>query len=119
MLQSATLERQLKFTGLRRKVVVDRRIVKLLAEGLGVHGTAIVTYCDPHTVLDVLVTIGQKCLTIDDRIVGSVKTDALQLDELWSRVWCSQKRASQIVGGDEIGDQYTYLARCRSREVYY
>jgi IS1 family transposase len=36
--------------------------------------------------------------------------DALQIDELWSRVGCSQKRANQIGGGDEIGDFYTFLA---------
>jgi transposase-like protein/IS1 family transposase len=96
--------------GLRLEKTKLVQIVKLLAEGLGVRGTARVTSCDPHTVLNVLETIGQKCLTLHDRIVRNVKTDALQLDELWSRVGCSQKRANQIGGGDEIGDIYTFLA---------
>lgn len=73
-------------------------------------GTARVTGCDPHTVLNVLETVGQKCEQLHDRLVRHISTDSLQIDELWSRVACSQKRANQIGGGEDIGDQYTFLA---------
>ena len=86
------------------------QIVKLLVEGLGVRGVARVVDCDPHTVLNVLETVGQKCERLHDNLVRHLNVDALQIDELWSRVACSQKRANQIGGGDEIGDQYTFLA---------
>lgn len=84
------------------------QIVKLLAEGLGVRSTARVTDCDPHTVLNVLETIGAKCLAFHDRIARNIKTNAIQIDELWSKVFCSQKNAPD--GAVEIGDQYTFLA---------
>jgi transposase-like protein/IS1 family transposase len=86
------------------------QIVKLLTEGLGVRAIARFVGCDPHTVLGVLETIGQKCEQLHDRLVSHISTDSLQIDELWARVGCSQKRASQIGDDTEIGDFYTFLA---------
>ena len=43
-----------------------------------------------------------------DRLVRNVKTDALQIDELWARVFCAQKNAPRYA--DDKGDQYTFLA---------
>lgn len=84
------------------------QIVKLLTEGLGVRATARFVNCDPHTVLNVLETIGQKCEQLHDRLVCHVTTGSLQIDELWSRVGISQRRTTP---SDELrGDFYTYLA---------
>ena len=84
------------------------QICKLLTEGLGVRAVARFVNCDPHTVLGVLETIGQKCERLHDRLVRNVQTGALQIDELWSRVGISQRRTTP---DDELrGDQYTYLA---------
>lgn len=86
------------------------QIVKLLTEGLGVRAIARFTNCDPHTVLNVLETIGQKCESFHDCFVRHVTTGSLQLDEIWTRVGCSQKLANHKCYGDEVGDQYTFLA---------
>jgi IS1 family transposase len=83
------------------------QIVKLLAEGLGVRSTARVCDVDPHTVLNVLETVGAKCEAFHDRIARNIKTDALQIDELWAKVFCSQKRAYALE--TDRGDQYTFL----------
>src|ERR1019366_2419582 len=86
------------------------QIVKLLVEGVGVRGTARIVDCSTNTVLKTLETVGQKCERLHDNLVRHLNVDALQIDELWSRVACSQKRANQIGGGEDIGDQYTFLA---------
>lgn len=104
-----TFSEEQPLAGIRLESDKVVQIIKLLTEGLGVRATARVTNCDPHTVLKVLETVGQKCELLHDRLVRHVTTDALQLDELWSRVFCSQKRANQLGDSDEIGDQYTYL----------
>src|ERR1039457_1311446 len=70
------------------------QIVKLLVEGLGVRGVARVVNCDAHTVLNVLETVGQKCAQLHDNLSRHLSVDALQIDELWSRVGCSQKLAT-------------------------
>lgn len=64
--------------------------------------------CDPHTVLKVLETIGQKCEQLHDRFSRNITTGALEIDELWSRVGISQKRTTF---SDALrGDFYTFLA---------
>jgi IS1 family transposase len=82
-------------------------IVKLLTEGLGIRAVGRFLDCDPHTVLNVLETLGPKFEALHDRLVRNVQTDALQIDELWSRVFCAQKHSR---GEEQIGDQYTFLA---------
>ncbi len=58
--------------------------------------------------LAVLNTIGEKCAAFLDRTARNIKTDSLQIDELWARVGISQKRTTPA---DELrGNQYTYLA---------
>lgn len=84
------------------------QIVKLLTEGVGVRATGRLVECDPHTVLNVLNAIGEKCHAFHDRFVQGLSIAALQIDELWARVGCSQRRA--IKSDLERGDQYTYLA---------
>src|SRR5208282_1577755 len=84
------------------------QIVKLLTEGLGVRAVARFVNCDPHTVLNVLESIGEKCASFLDRTARNIKTDSLQIDELWSRVAISQKRTTP--DDTERGDFYTYLA---------
>jgi transposase-like protein/IS1 family transposase len=96
--------------GVRTEHETVVQILKLLVEGVGVRATARLTGCQHKTVLAVLETVGQKCEQLHDKLVRHLNVDALQIDELWSRVQCSQKRAKQIGGGDEIGDQYTFLA---------
>jgi transposase-like protein/IS1 family transposase len=86
------------------------QIIKLLVEGVGVRGTARIVDCSTNTVLKTLETVGQKCERLHDNLVRHLNVDALQIDELWSRVACSQKLANRKSYGDEVGDQYTFLA---------
>lgn len=83
------------------------QIIKLLTEGLGIRATARFINCDPHTVLSVLNTVAPKIEALHDRLAKHVKTDAVQLDELWARVGISQKYTTP--DDEERGDQYTYL----------
>jgi len=84
------------------------QIVKLLVEGVGVRACARLVDCDPHTVLKVLETVGEKCEQLHDRLVCNIRTESLQIDEIWARVAISQKRA---IPTEELrGDFYTYLA---------
>ncbi|MGP8201716.1 MAG: IS1 family transposase [Limisphaerales bacterium] len=84
------------------------QIVKLLAEGLGIRSTGRVCDVVPRTVLNVLATIGPKVEALHDRLVRNVKTDALQIDELWARVFCAQRNAPDYA--PDIGDFYSFLA---------
>ncbi len=74
------------------------QICKLLTEGLGVRAVARFVGCDPHTVLAVLQTIGQKCESFLDRTVLNLSVESLQIDELWSKVGAREKRKTSDMG---------------------
>lgn len=95
--------------GLRTEHEKVVQIVKLLVEGVGVRATARLTGCQHKTVLSVLETVGQKCEQLHDKLVRHITTGSLQIDEIWTRVGCSQKLANRKHYGDEVGDQYTFL----------
>ena len=86
------------------------QIAKLLTEGVGVRATGRLVECDPHTVLSVLGTLGEKCDRFHDEQVRHITTGSLQIDELWSRVGCSQRTANSQGDDFERGDHYTFLA---------
>jgi len=86
------------------------QIIKLMVEGVGVRACARLTNSNGHTVLKVLEIIGQKCEALHDRIVRHVTTAAVQLDEIWTRVGCSQRLANRQGNTVERGDFYTFLA---------
>jgi IS1 family transposase len=83
------------------------QIVKLLAEGCGVRAISRLADCHSHTVLSVLVETGAACDRLHDELVRDVKTDAIQIDELWARVSVRQSRASEA--DPDRGDFYTFL----------
>lgn len=84
------------------------QVVRCLTEGVGIRATARLVDCDPHTVLDVLGTVGEKCGRLHDKWVRDIKTGSLQIDELWARVGVRESRRPH--GDDEQGDFYTFLA---------
>ena len=83
-------------------------VVRLLCDGMGVRAASRLTGLHRDTVLSVIETAGMKCAEFLDRHVRNIKPDSLQLDELWARVGCSQKRAT--TQDRERGDFYTFLA---------
>lgn len=83
------------------------QILNLLVEGVGIRACSRLTGCDSKTVLKVLIEAGERCDWLHNRIVRDVKSESLQLDELWGRVGCRQFKSQ---GKEERGDQYTFLA---------
>jgi IS1 family transposase/transposase-like protein len=103
-----TFNEQRRFVGLcldESKIV---QIVRCLTEGCGVRATARLCGCDKNTVLEVIRVVGQKCECFHDHIVRNVKTESIQLDELWARVGVRQARTTP--NDPDRGDFYTFLA---------
>jgi len=66
-------------------------------------------------VLEVIKTIGEKCERFHDEVVRHVKTESIQLDELWARVGVRQSRTNER--DTERGDFYTLLALDRRTKL--
>ena len=103
-----TFNEQRRFIGICLDETKIVQIVRCLSEGCGVRATARLCGCDKNTVLEVIRVIGAKCERFHDEIVRHVKTESIQLDELWARVGIRQSRAS--LWETERGDFYTFLA---------
>jgi IS1 family transposase len=66
-------------------------------------------------VLEVIRVIGAKCERFHDVTVRNVKTESIQLDELWARVGIRQSRTTEW--DTERGDFYTFLALDRRTKL--
>jgi len=84
------------------------QIIHLLTEGVGIRAAARLARCDPHTVLGVLETFGEKCAAFLDHRLRDLTVGPLQIDELWSKVGVRQSRTT--ADDQERGDFYTFLA---------
>ena len=103
-----TFNEQRRFIGLCLDEAKIVQIVRCLSEGCGVRATARLTGCAHTTVLEVVRVIGEKCERLHDAIVRNVKTESIQLDELWARVGIRQARTTER--DTERGDFFTFLA---------
>lgn len=94
--------------GLRVEPGKTIQIVKLLSEGCGIRAISRLTGCHTHTVMAVLYEVGQACDGLHDKLVRDVKSESIQIDELWSKIGRCQRRSGP---GDALrGDFYTFLA---------
>lgn len=88
-------------------------IITALCEGIGQRAVARLTNTDRKTVARLALRVGRGCAELHDRMVVGVRTQRLELDELWAFVGKKQKRVKQ----QELavaGDAYTYVALAAS-----
>jgi IS1 family transposase len=86
-------------------------IISALCEGIGQRAVARLTDTDRKTVARLALRVGRGCAELHDRMMVGVRTNRLELDELWAYVQ-RKRRQHQKPGSDGpvTGDQYTYVA---------
>lgn len=101
------------------RIGMDRaaKILELLCEGMSVSATARFTDTDPHTILDLLVYVGERCETFMADEIRGVHAEDVQVDELWQFVFCKKRTAKRknYVGG--CGDSYCFTALDRHSKL--
>lgn len=90
-------------------------IISALCEGIGQRAVARLTDTDRKTVARLALRVGRGCAELHDRMMVGVRTNRLELDELWAYVQ-RKRRQHQAPGtdGPVTGDQYTYVAMSAS-----
>jgi IS1 family transposase/transposase-like protein len=98
------------FDGMRIGLDRAAKIVELLCEGMSVSAAARVTDTDPHTIIDLLNLIGERCERYMAEVIRDVPVDEVQCDEIWQFVFCKNATAQQkkYVGG--AGDSWCWTA---------
>ena len=95
------------------RIGMDRAVMvlSLLLEGMSVRATQRLTGVCRGTIADLLLIAGQKCADFMDSKIVNVKSDFIEIDELWSKVYCSEKVAkAQEFNLNTRGSSWTFIA---------
>lgn len=86
-------------------------IISALCEGIGQRAVSRLTGTDRKTVARLALRAGRGCAELHDRMMVGIRTNRLELDELWSFVAKKQARVNKNeLAAAAVGDQYTYVA---------
>ena len=98
------------FDGMRIGLDRATQIIELLCEGMSVSAAARITDTDPHTIIDLMTLVGERCEAFMEDTIRDVPVDDVQCDEIWQFVFCKNATAKQkkYVGG--AGDSWCWTA---------
>lgn len=86
-------------------------IISALCEGIGQRAVSRLTGTDRKTVARLALRAGRGCAELHDRMMVGIRTNRLELDELWAFVAKKQARVNKNeLAAAAVGDQYTYVA---------
>jgi IS1 family transposase len=87
------------------------QIISCLVEGNSINSTVRLTGRSKHTVLNLLVDVGEVCKALHDERVRGLACKRVQVDEIWGFCHCKQKNVPlQEQGKLGIGDVWTWVA---------
>lgn len=87
------------------------QIIRCLVEGNSINSTCRITGRSKHTVLNLLVDIGEVCQTHHDTHVRDVASKRIQVDEVWNFCYSKQKNVPAAKQGQfGYGDVWTWTA---------
>lgn len=93
--------------------------LNLLVEGMSIRSIERVTGVHRDTVIDLLITVGNKCEKLMDDMIQNVSVKDVQADEIWGFVEMKDKtRKYKGLGDDEqLGDAWTFTAIDRDTKL--
>ena len=87
-----------------------KQIINLLVEGNSMRATSRITGCSINTVTKLLIDVGRACQLFHDEKVRSVKSQRVQMDEIWSFVYAKERNVPEDKTDDNNGDVWTWVA---------
>src|ERR1700689_1134307 len=87
-------------------------VITCLIEGCSVRATVRMTGVAKKTVLRVLVEVGAVCADYQDRVMRNLKSERVQIDEMWQFVYCKQKAVTPDIAANNpgAGDAWLWAA---------
>jgi IS1 family transposase len=91
-------------------------VIAALCEGVGIRTAARLTGINRGTVGSLALRVGLGCMELHDRIMVGIRTERLELDELWSFVAKKQKNVQrhEIIAK---GDQYVFIGMAGTQKA--
>jgi IS1 family transposase/transposase-like protein len=105
------------FDGMRIDLDRAAQIIGMLVEGSSVSAVARITDTDPHTIIDLMVLVGERCESFMAEQIRGIQVDDVQCDEIWQFIFCKNATAAQkkYVGG--CGDSWCWTAIERNTKL--
>ncbi len=86
-------------------------VLTQLVEGLSIRSIERITGVNRNTIMSLLVSAGTQAQEILDREMVNIKSNYIQVDEIWTYCVKKQKQLSQFEKNSlELGDQYVFVA---------
>lgn len=92
-------------------------VVSALVEGNSIRATARMTGVCKPAILKLLADLGPVCAEYHDRIVRSVKSERVQVDEIWQFVGAKAKNTKPEKKAEGWGDTWTWVAMCADTKL--
>jgi IS1 family transposase len=88
------------------------QVVRCLVEGCSINSTVRMTGAAKHTILKLLVELGNACAEYIDKTLVNLPSKRIQCDEIWSFVGCKEKNVTleKIQRDGVVGDVWTWIA---------
>lgn len=101
------------------KIDLDRAAMalSLMLEGMSIRATERLTGLARDTICDLILVAGERCERFFDDHVINVKSEEIQIDEIWSFCGMKQKQANARKAGPDVGDSWTYVAVDRNTKM--
>lgn len=103
-----------KHTVFMNRMDTTRRaqVVRCLLEGCSINSTVRMTGVAKHTILKLLVDLGQACADFMDATMRNLSCERLQADETWAFCFAKQKnvKPKHFENGGYAGDIWTWIA---------
>jgi IS1 family transposase/transposase-like protein len=103
--------------GMRIGMDKAAKIIEMLCEGVSASAAARLTGVDVHTVIDLMVYVGERCERFLSESIKNVFVGDVQVDEIWQFVFCKKATAKRekYVGG--CGDSFCFTAIDRETKL--
>src|SRR5258708_10960968 len=88
------------------------RVVNCLIEGCSIRATVRMTGVAKKTVTRLLVEVGEVCADFQDRIFRNLQCRRLQLDEMWTWIYCKDRNRTEEIArkNPDAGDIWLWVA---------
>lgn len=85
-------------------------ILRMLLEGMSIRACSRLTGVDKNTICDLVLLVGENCNRFLAKAVKNVAAKFIELDEIWSFVFCKSRTQERLGHGPDVGDSWTWLA---------
>jgi hypothetical protein len=92
--------------------ITRAQVIGCLIEGCSIRSTVRMTGVAKKTVMRLLVEVGEVCAVYQDQVFQNLRCRRLQLDELWSWIYCKDKNRTEEIARKcpDAGDVWLWVA---------